>query len=350
MSVSARSFGNMPDGSESHLFTITNRSGAFVSLCDYGARIVSITVPDRDGVLGDIVWGYEDVSPYCALEGNAGAVCGRVAARIQDGAFTLDGVRYELSKNENGCITLHGGQHAFDTKLWGGSIFSSNGVVFTYISPDLEEGFPGTLAVNVMYTFTDDNRLIIEYRATSDRDTICSLTNHTYFNLAGHGSGSVLGQQVEINADYYLANGSVPMATGAILPVDGTPMDYRTLRCIGDDVDCDFDQISRYRGYNHTYALNKSEAFSCEKAAVMYDPVSGRQMDIYTSMPGLHFFSANKTTPRIGKNGVLYNRRFGLCFETQFFPNAFKCPWFISPVLRKEHAYIQRTEFRFSAR
>lgn len=346
MSITVNPFGTLPNGQESHLFTINLPTGESVALCDYGARIVNVIVPDRDGTLEDVVWGYEDVRPYCELEGNAGAVCGRVAARIEGAFFVLDGVRYELSKNE-GENTLHGGFKAFDTVMWSGCAVGGDTVCFTYVSADGEEGFPGKMVVNVLYTFTEARELVLEYRATSDRDTVCSITNHTYFNLAGHGSGSVLNQRVQIMADFYCTNGKIPMADGGIAPVEGTPLDFRQPKAVGLGVDSDDPQIARYRGYNHTFALRKSERGACELAAVMEDDRTGRRMEVYTSMPGLHFFSANKTTPRIGKGGAVYDRQCGLCYETQFLPNPFKNVWFPSPVLRKERSYIQKTVYKF---
>ena len=347
MAVTVRPFGVLPSGAMSHLFTISLPSGESVALCDYGARIVNLVVPDSDGRLADVVWGYEEIKPYYKLEGNAGAVCGRVAARIEGGFFILDGIRHELHKNE-GNNTLHGGEKAFDTVMWSGCPVGDDTVCFTYVSADGEEGFPGKLVVNVLYTFTTDRELILEYRATSDKDTICSITNHTYFNLAGHDSGSVLDQKVQIIADYFLTNGTIPMADGGIVPVADTPLDFRQLRAVGEGANSDHPQIVGCRGYNHTYALRKSERGACELAAVMEDDRTGRRMEVYTSLPGLHFFSANKTTPRVGKCGAVYDRQYGLCFETQFFPNAFKNVWFPSPVLRKEESYIQRTVFKFT--
>ena len=293
-----------------------------------------------------MVWGYEDVSGYCRWEGNAGAVCGRVAARLEGGAFTLNGETWQLSRNE-GQNTLHGGHHGFDTKLWSGSPAGEDSILFSYVSQNGEEGFPGTLVVNVICRFSEDNRLILDYRAVTDKDTLCSLTNHSYFNLAGHGAGSVLDQLVKIEADYYCTNGAIPMADGGIAAVEGTPMDFRTFSPVGRALRSDFVQLRQVGGFNHTYVLRKRERGALELAASMYDPGSGRKMEVYTTMPGLHFFSANKTTPRTGKCGATYDRQFGLCFETQFFSNSAKCTWFPSPVLRKENSYRQMTEFRF---
>ena len=346
MSITRKPFGSLPDGRRAHLFTITHESGASASFCDYGARLVALTVPDRKGVLGDVVWGYEDVSDYCRWEGNAGAVCGRVAARLEGGAFTLNGKRWQLSRNE-GENTLHGGFCGFDTKLWSGSPVGEDALLFSYVSQDGEEGFPGTLAVSLICRFSRDKRLILDYRAVTDKDTLCSLTNHSYFNLAGHGAGSALAQLVKIEADYYCTNGAIPMADGAIAPVEGTPMDFRTFSPVGRAIHSDFAQLRQDGGFNHTYVLRKRERGALELAASMYDSGSGRKMEVYTTMPGLHFFTANKTTPRTGKGGAVYDRQFGLCFETQFFPNSAKCTWFPSPVLRKENAYRQVTEFRF---
>ena len=201
--------------------------------------------------------------------------------------------------------------------------------------------------VNVICRFSEDNRLILDYRAVTDKDTLCSLTNHSYFNLAGHGAGSVLDQLVKIEADYYCTNGAIPMADGGIAAVEGTPMDFRTFSPVGRALRSDFVQLRQVGGFNHTYVLRKRERGALELAASMYDPGSGRKMEVYTTMPGLHFFSANKTTPRTGKCGATYDRQFGLCFETQFFSNSAKCTWFPSPVLRKENSYRQVTEFRF---
>ena len=345
-SITRQPFGFLPDGRKARLFIITHKSGASASFCDYGARLVGLTVPDRAGELADVVWGYEDVSGYCRWEGNAGAVCGRVAARLEGGAFTLNGETWQLSRNE-GQNTLHGGHHGFDTKLWSGSPAGEDSILFSYVSQNGEEGFPGTLVVNVICRFSEDNRLILDYRAVTDKDTLCSLTNHSYFNLAGHGAGSVLDQLVKIEADYYCTNGAIPMADGGIAAVEGTPMDFRTFSPVGRALRSDFVQLRQVGGFNHTYVLRKRERGALELAASMYDPGSGRKMEVYTTMPGLHFFSANKTTPRTGKCGATYDRQFGLCFETQFFSNSAKCTWFPSPVLRKENSYRQVTEFRF---
>lgn len=220
-------------------------------------------------------------------------------------------------------------------------------ILFSYVSQNGEEGFPGTLVVNVICRFSEDNRLILDYRAVTDKDTLCSLTNHSYFNLAGHGAGSVLDQLVKIEADYYCTNGATPWQTVELPQWKAHRGIFAPFPRWGGALRSDFVQLRQVGGFNHTYVLRKRERGALELAASMYDPGSGRKMEVYTTMPGLHFFSANKTTPRTGKCGATYDRQFGLCFETQFFSNSAKCTWFPSPVLRKENSYRQVTEFRF---
>ena len=342
-------FGSTSDGREVCLYELTNRSGASVTLCDYGARIVSVCVPDRDGRLDDVVLGYSDLGAYERNNGYFGAVVGRCANRLRNAAFRLNGRDYALPANNLGVNTLHGGFHGFDKKVWNAQCTESS-VKFSCVSANGEEGFPGRVEASVAYTFTDENELVLRYEAQSDSDTVVNLTNHAYFNLAGHAGEKATEQRLTIDADFYTPVNDCLQLTGEILSVAGTVFDFRTPRRIGLFIDDPHPQLRIAGGYDHTFVMRKSERGAYERAAELYSPTTGRYMEVFTTQPGMQFYSGNNITARAGKNGAVYEKRQGVCLETHCFPDAMYNTHFPSPVLRAGERFCQTTGFRFGVR
>lgn len=345
--IKQESFGYLSDGREAMLFTLTNSQGVSVAFTNYGAAMVRWMMPDRKGALGDIVLGYDSVREYESHDRCAGATCGRVAARLADGEFYLDGIHYETAKNENKKHTLHGGFCGFDRKLWEVEEDKEQ-IRFIYSSADGEEGFPGRLTVQITYSLNEDNEVNIVYDAESDQDTIVNLTNHIYFNLEGHACGSVSQHQVQLFADYYAPCDGTPMPDGQILTVQNTPMDLRQPVKIGKLMESGFHQISVLQGFNHDFILNKRERGSFELGGIIWEKNSGRKMEIYTTKPSIHFFTANNLTRRKGKDHAIYDIHGGFCMEPGFLPNSMKFLHFPSPILRKGERYQHRTRFKCS--
>ncbi|MGE4489256.1 MAG: aldose epimerase family protein [Kiritimatiellales bacterium] len=332
-------------------YTLKNRSGMVVQLTNYGATITSIQVPDRDGVSGDVVFGYHRVEDYVNAFDRTycGAVVGRYGNRIANGKFTLDGEEYTLAAN-NGVNHLHGGLMGFDKVIWTADVPGKNQVRFSYLAKDGEEGYPGNLSVQVTYTLTDDNSLQIAYQASTDKATPVNLTNHTYFNLAGEGSPTILNHELMLNAASFTPVDSGLIPTGEIRPVAGTPFDFQTPRAIGRDVDADNEQLKFGMGYDHNWVLNKG-AGGVTLAATVYEPKSGRFMEVLTDQPGIQFYCGNFLRgTQIGKSGRPYLHRSGLCLETQHFPNSPNRPAFPSTILRPGETYKTSTAYRFSIR
>jgi len=359
MAVTQSSFGRMPDGTTVDLFTLTNPHGVEVRLITYGAVIVSLKTPDRRGQFADIVTGFDTLDGYLTRSRFFGAVAGRYANRIANARFTLDGRVYELAAN-NGKNHLHGGRRGFDKVVWKGSPFQRGdevGVVLTHVSPDGDEGYPGTLNVSVTYTLTARNELIIDYRATTDKATPINLTNHSYFNLAGDGQGDILRHLLTIDADRYTPTDETQIPTGELAPVAGTPFDFRTPTPIGARIDANDEQIRRGHGYDHNFALNGSTApppadvgERSHHAARAVDPSSGRTLDVATTEPGVQFYTGNNLDgTAIGKNGHVYGRRTSFCLETQHFPDSPNHPIFPSTILRPGQQFQSRTIFSFGA-
>lgn len=331
------------EGIPVHCFQMENQNGASVTVMDYGCTITSILVPDRDGNLTDVCLGYRTVTEYERNNGYLGAVVGRHANRIEKGVFALNGLEYHLAVND-GPNHLHGGICGFDKRVWDAAI-EGDSVCFHRMSPDGEEGYPGNLDVRVTYTFTDDNRLLLQYRAETDADTVVNLTNHCYFNLSGEGKGTVRNHILRIPASFFTENDGNCLPTGKILPVEGTPFDFRKGKEIGRDIDADCPQIKNGKGYDHNFILNGGDG---EKtAAVLYAPDTGIELTVSTTMPGLQFYSGNVLDSPVGKSGVPYEQNMGLCLETQHFPNAMRCSNFPSPVLKRGEVYAHNTEFAF---
>lgn len=347
--IKESSFKTAHQGKDISLYTLKNKNGLIVQITNYGAIIVSIYVPGRNGKFADIVQGYDNITDY--LQGNGpymGAVCGRCANRIAGGKFTLNNKEYTLSVN-NGTNHLHGGFKGFDKVVWNKVKYSTNHIQLDYFSKDGEEGYPGNLKVSVTYTLTDRDKLKIDYSASTDITTIINLTSHSYFNLAGEGSGDVLNQQLMINANFFtpIDHNSVP--TGEIRKVAGTPMDFTTLRTIGQYIDTNDKQLRFGTGYDHNWVLNHRYGES-GLAAIAYDPVSGRAMEIYTTQPGLQLYTANWVDGEKGKGGKKYNKRWAFCLETQHFADAINEPHFPSIILYPQKEYHHSTVLRFFIR
>jgi aldose 1-epimerase len=350
LSISKRKFGMDGNGTVTEIYKLTNSRGMSAEITNYGAILVSLSIPDRKGLINDVVLGFDDIESYIADVEYLGATIGRYANRIEDGVFELNGIRYELTRNSEGnCI--HGGTTGFSKVVWNAEIKkidSHECLQLSYLSKDLEENFPGELDVRVMYSLTEDNALMIDYFAVSDKDTIVNLTNHSYFNLSGHASGDVLKHEIMINADSFTATDSTCLATGEIRSVKGTPMDFRKRTVIGSVINSDYEQIASVKGFDHNFILNGSGKINI-KAAEVYDPESGCLMQVYTTTPGVQFYIPDfKNSPLTGKNGAIYGGRDALCLETQYFPNAMKHRHFPSPVLRADQEYKQKTIYKFS--
>lgn len=345
--VKRTSFGYLRDGREAMLFTLTNCKGVSVAFTNYGVTMVQLIVPDKKDLPGDIVLGYDSVGEYEFHDRLAGATCGRVAARLAGGEFYLRGMRYQTARNEGNTHTLHGGFCGFDKKLWEFEEDREQ-IRFIYTSEDGEEGFPGRLTVQITCSLSEENEVCIFYQAESDRDTIVNLTNHIYFNLEGHGCGPVNRHQIRLFADYYVPCDGTPMPDGQILSVRDTPMDLRYPVEIGSGLESGFYQISALRGYNHDFILDKKERGSFEPGGVVWEYNSGRRMEIFTTEPAVHFFTANNLTRRKGKKGAVYNAYGGFCIEPGFLANSMKFLHFPSPILRKGEIYQHKTSFKFS--
>jgi aldose 1-epimerase len=335
------------------LYTLENKAGMEVKITNYGAIVTSIKVPDRNGKLADIVLGYNDVSDYMNAVDKPyfGAIVGRYGNRIAKGKFTLDGEEYDLATN-NGENHLHGGVIGFDKVVWNAEVVGGNAVRFTYLAKDTEEGYPGNLSVAVTYTLTDDNELEIDYRATTDKATPVNLTNHTYFNLKGEGEGTILEHELMINAKGFTPVDKGLIPTGKIVPVAGTPFDFTTAKPIGRDVGQENQQLEFGLGYDHNFVLDKGgREGEMTLAATVYEPASGRFMEVFTEEPGVQFYCGNFLDGRLkGKSGKTYVHRGGFCLETQHYPDSPNQPQFPNTILRPGEVYETRTVYRFSVR
>ena len=353
MSIRKVPFGKVESGEAADLYILTNSSGASVEITNFGGIVRAINVPDRDGKLGNVVLGYKDVSGYQPLCGYLGALIGRVGNRIADGKCTLNGKELTLAKNEGGVTHLHGGNVGFDRKFWEATPIEGiceDSLILKYTSPDGEEGYPGTLKVMVTYTFTDDNELVIHYEAVSDKDTLCNLTNHTYFNLAGEGSGTIEDHVIEIDADTFTAvSDKKCIPTGEMRPVGGTPFDLREPKRIGDGMaltDKD-EQLTYGNGYDHNFNLNGE---GLRFAVEVSEPTTGRVMQVYTDMPAVQFYAGNGLeSVNPGSCGRNYHKHEGFCLETQYAPDSINHPEFPDSVLREGEKYDFVTIYAFDA-
>lgn len=351
MKIEKSLFGKMPDGTEINLYMLRNKNNMSVGIINYGGIIVHINVPDRNGRMDDVNLGYDSLESYIEKGLYFGAIIGRHANRIENAEFKINGRVHHLAKND-GNNHLHGGNRGFDKVVWQAEVIDNEGVQslqLKYMSPDGEENYPGNLDVKVLYTLSDDNALRIDYTAVSDKDTVANLTNHAYFNLSGHASGDIMNHQVMINADRFTAINDECIPTGEIRDVSNTPMDLRTLKTIRYGIDSNDEQIAFGRGYDHNWVLSVP-GDKLEKVAEVYDPKTGRVMEVFTTKPGLQFYSGNSIDRTIGKGGAVYDRRSALCLETQYFPNGTKHRHFPSPFLKAGKEYRHTTIYKFSAR
>lgn len=340
------------DGKKVDLFTLENSNGIRVTLTNYGGKIVNIWVPDKGGRLADINLGYNTIDEYLKGGKSFGATVGRYANRIAKATFTLDSVAYKLPAN-NGPNCLHSGPDGFYSKVFDAKPVETpegKGVEMHYVSPDGENGFPGTLDFYVTFTLTNKNELVIDYKATTDKPTVLNVTNHAYFNLKGEGKGEITGIMAVINADSIaeVANNEM-IPTGVYRTILGTPMDFKAPRLVSKDIDADYDQLKYGGGYDHAWILNKGAKGELSFAASAFDPESGRFLEVFTTEPSIQFFTGNSLDgSQVGKSGVAYARRTGFCFETQHVPDSPNHPNFPTTVLRPGETFNSKTVYKFS--
>ena len=342
-------FGKTTDGVAIERYTLKNAKGVEVDVITWGGIVTRIMAPDRNGKPADIALGFERLEPYLEQHPYFGAIVGRYGNRIGNAQFTLGGKTYTLAKN-NGPNSLHGGVRGFDKRVWkarGTSGANGPGVELTYVSADGEEGFPGTLTTKVTYTLTADNGLRIDYEATTDKDTVVNLTNHSYFNLAGVGSGDILGHELQIVADRFTPVDATLIPTGELRPVAGTPFDFRKPTRIGARIAAEDEQIRFGQGYDHNFVLN-GPAGTLRLVARVTEPSSGRVLEVETTEPGVQFYTGNFLDGSLKGKGTVYNLRTGFCLETQHFPDSPNKPQFPSTVLKPGETYRTTTVYRFS--
>jgi aldose 1-epimerase len=351
-SVQKSPYGMTADGTAVDLYTLTNRNGVEAKITNYGGIVVSLKVPDRKGIMGDVVLGFDSLSSYTTNNPFFGCLVGRYGNRIAKGAFKLEGVKYTLVKN-NGPNHLHGGLKGFDKVVWNAEPVPEPGIAalkLTYLSKDGEEGYPGNLDVTVVYTLTDSNALKIDYSAVTDRPTPCNLTNHSYFNLSAGAASDILGTELTIFADRMTPVDKTLIPTGEFRPVEGTAFDFREPVKIGARIDAAEEQMQFGGGYDHNFVLN-GEAGSLRPAAVASDSASGRVMELFTTEPGVQFYTGNFLDgSAIGKNGAVYAKRSGFCLETQHFPDSPNHPEFPSTILNPGETYKTTTVYKFSVK
>lgn len=346
MAITQNEFGVTADGIPVQLFTLTNRNRITARITTYGGTLVSLDAPGRDGTPADVVLGFDTLDGYLAMHPYFGALIGRYGNRIAGGAFELDGKRYSLARND-GPNHLHGGLRGFSRAVWQATAGESGGepvLELQYQSRDGEEGYPGNLLATVRYTLTDNDELRLAYRATTDHATVVNLTNHSYFNLAG--AGDILAHELWLAAEHYLPTNETLIPTGELRPVRGTPFDFTSATAVGARIAADDQQLRIGGGYDHTFVHRA--AGGCPHIARLTDPASGRRLDVYTTQPGVQFYSGNMIVGAIrGKGGQLYSRHSALCLETQHFPDSPNHPAFPTAILRPGEVYDHTTIFQF---
>lgn len=352
MNIKKERFGKV-DGKTVDLYTLTNSSNIEMKVTTYGGIVTSLKLPDKNGNFDDVVLGYNDLNGYIQKNPYFGAIIGRYGNRIGNAKFTLEGQEYSLAQND-GANNLHGGVKGFDKVVWDAEPIigqDSISLKLHYLSKDGEEGFPGNLHATVIYTLTNKNTFRIDYQATTDKPTIVNLTQHTYWNLAGEGSGNILNHELMINADSFTPVNKSLITTGEIISVEGTPMDFRSSTKIGDSIDSDYKQLKYAGGYDHNWVLNNSDDGKINFAASVYEPTSGRFMEILTTEPGIQFYSGNFLDGSIvGKNGKTYEFQNGFCLETQHYPDSPNKPQFPTVTLKPGETYKSTTIYKFSTK
>ena len=344
-----KNFQTTINGKEVDLYVLKNKIGNEVAITNYGGAIVAIMVPDKYGKYNNIIQGHDNIKDIIkSPEPYLSTLIGRYGNRIAKGKFQLHGKEYNLPIN-NGPNCLHGGKKGFNAKVWDALQMNNQTLVLKYVSPYGEEGFSGELKTTVIYTFNDNNELVIEYMATTNKKTIINLTSHGFFSLQGiaNPTPTIERQVCEINADYYLPIDETSIPTGEIRFVEGTPFDFRTAKTIGQDIDADHQQIKNGSGYDHCYVLNKKEVGELSFAARLSDPDTGRVMEVYTTEPGIQFYTDNWANGYQGQHGATFPRRSAVCFEAQHFPDSPNHPYFPSVVLDPDNQYKQKTIYKF---
>ncbi|MCB2290559.1 galactose mutarotase [Clostridium sp. CS001] len=346
MSILSRIYGETKEQVSVNIFTLKNINGVEVTITNFGGIVVSIKVPDRKGIFKDVVLGYDKLEDYLSNDCYFGAIIGRYANRIEDARFLLNEIEYKVGKN-SGKHQLHGGFVGFDKVVWQWKVIEvdrGEALQLTYTSKDWEEGFPGELKVQVTYMLTEDNALEIEYLAVSDKDTVVSLTNHSYFNLLGEDTGDILSHELMIDADSFTLINEDCIPTGQISAVAGTPFDFTRLKAIGKDIEVEDEQLKNGFGYDHNFVLKVSGKIP-EKFAELYEERNGRLMEAYTTMPGVQLYSGNYL-----ESSRAYTNRSGVCLETQYFPSSMNHINFPSPILKAKEQYKHRTIYKFSVK
>lgn len=338
-------FGTTKSGQEARIYRFQNPMGMELTVTDFGATLLGLKVPDKTGRLVDVILGYDCLAAYEGISGTYfGATVGRNANRIGGASFTLGGKTYHLEKND-GNNNLHSGSNGYSFRVWEVENITETGITFSLYSPDGDQGYPGALTVRVTYTLTAYGSVCIEYGGMPAADTIINMTNHSYFNLNGHDSGSIIQHLLWVDADAFTASDEHLIPTGEILPVAGTPMDFRVPKTVGKDLDANYSPLLFGGGYDHNWCLNNHGRF-CKVAEAQGDQ-SGIRMQVYTDLPGIQIYTGNFLDHELGKNGVIYQHRQGMCFETQYYPDAVHHSNFPSPVYRAGQEYSTRTEYRF---
>ncbi len=339
-------FGKNEKGEETSLYVFENKNHATMKVSDHGATLVSLLVPDRDGVMKDVVLGYDDAASYEGNTGYFGATIGRNGNRIGNSQMMIDGKLCKIPANENE-NNLHSGPNGFDRALWEVKGHTDNSITLYHLSTEEEQGFPGNLKVEVTYTLTDGNAVEISYRGEADKTTVMNFTNHSYFNLGGHDSGSIEGQKLQIFADSYTpVKDSKSIPTGEIAPVEGTPMDFRTMKPIGQDINADFEQLKFTDGYDHNFVLS-DKAGEMKVMANAYCEETGIAMEASTDCCGVQLYVGSFITDRTGKGGAHYGRRNAFCLESQFYPDAVNKENFPSPIVKAGDVFTTKTVYRF---
>lgn len=345
--VNVETFGSTSKKEEAVLYTLTNENGMSASITNYGAALVKLNVPDKEGKLRDVVLGYDDVTGYEKGAVSFGAPVGRNANRIGGAVITIQDKTYELEKNENG-NNLHSGTNYYNKRIWNVGEKTDSKIEFVLHSPDGDQGYPGTLDMHVTYELTEDNELRLIYDAVPDQDTIINMTNHSYFNLDGHDSGNVLKELVTLDADYFTRADAQSIPTGELVDVTGTPMDFRMPRALGEAIDADYEAVRLGKGYDHNWVLKNNGKF--DKVAQAVSEKSGIVMEVWTDLPGMQMYTANFLDNEHGKNGAVYGIRDAVCFETQYFPDAVHHENFASPICKKGMPYHTVTSYKFETK
>ena len=344
MSLKKEYFGEMPDGREVSLYTITNKNGLEASITDLGAVWVRMVVPDKNGGMDDVMLGFDDAAGYLNNGPHFGSVVGRIANRTAKGKFSLNGKEYTLAVN-NGPNNLHSGLDYYDARLWNAKEEAENAVTFTLLSPDGDQGYPGALDMKVTYTLDEENGLTIHYEAVPDQDTVINMTNHSYFNLNGHKSGSVLHHRMQILSDAFTPADAQSIPTGEICSVDGTPMDFRSTKELGAEIDAAYEPLILGNGYDHNWVLKNEGRF--DKVAEVTGDESSIVMEVWTDRPGVQVYTANFLENEAGRNGAVYQKREAVCLETQNYPDAVHQKNFPEAICKKGETYDTKTAYRF---